>query len=277
MNVSICTISFRNSLQSIEQLAQWTAAQGFAGIEMWGTHARHLMANSQLNGQWLRSHGLIVPMLSDYLPFEKEWSTIYQAAKTLILLAERWETNQIRVFAGNRGSGQVEKGERKQLVTKLREVCVMVSRNGMNVVVEIHPRTLCDTIPSTLQLLAEVNHPALKINFDVLHTWESGADIDQAFIELYPFITHFHLKNVTDRSQLSVFHPERVFQPSDSRKGMTSLFTGCIDYHHFFTQHDFSDCHVSLEWFGHHPFDVLQADNRKLLPYQKKKIYHSFS
>ena len=40
---------------------------------------------------------------------------------------------------------------------------------------ETHPNTLTDTLPSTIELLEEVNHPNLKINLDFLHIWESGA------------------------------------------------------------------------------------------------------
>lgn len=274
MNVSICTISFRHSLQSIEQLAQWSAEQGFDGIELWGVHARNLTANKQLNGEWLQSYGLSVPMISDYLPLHQEWSSIYPALRSLIALAERWETKQVRIFAGDLGSDQINAEERRHLVSQLRHVCKHAAASGLDILVEIHPRTFCDTVPSTLQLLAEVNHPALKVNFDVLHTWESGANISEAFKELRPFIQHLHLKNVINRSYLDVFRPERVFQASASRKGMTSLFTGCIDYDAFFSQHDLSGLHASLEWFGSHPFDVLKDDNRKLRAYRKEKLYH---
>ena len=45
----------------------------------------------------------------------------------------------------------------------------------MYVLLETHPNTLTDTLPSTIELLEEVNHPNLKINLDFLHIWESGA------------------------------------------------------------------------------------------------------
>lgn len=108
----------------------------------------------------------------------------------------------------------------------------------------------------------------------MLHTWESGANINRAFTELRPFIEHLHLKNVQNRSDLDVFLPERVFQASASRKGMTSLFHGAIDYDAFLSDHDLTGLNASLEWFGAHPFEVLQEDNRKLHAYRKEKLYH---
>ncbi|MBM7840719.1 3-dehydroshikimate dehydratase [Alkalihalobacillus xiaoxiensis] len=274
MNVSICTISFRHSLQSIEQLAHWSAEHGFDGIELCGAHARNLHSSPELNGQWLQSYGLSVPLISDYLPLHQEWESIFPPLKSLITLAERWQTNKLRIFAGDLGSQQISSDQRNHLVKQLRRACHYAAEHGRQILVEIHPRTLCDSIPSTLQLFGEVNHPALKINFDVLHTWESGANINRAFTELRPFIEHLHLKNVHNRSDLDVFLPERVFQASASRKGMTSLFHGVIDYDAFLSEHDLTGLNASLEWFGAHPFEVLQEDNRKLRAYRKEKLYH---
>ena len=42
INLSLCTISFRHQLMSIEQVADWARAQQFHGIELWGIHARNL-------------------------------------------------------------------------------------------------------------------------------------------------------------------------------------------------------------------------------------------
>ncbi|RQW20103.1 sugar phosphate isomerase/epimerase [Bacillus sp. C1-1] len=274
VNVSVCTISFRHGLQSIEHIAKWATTHGFDGIELWGTHARHLKPHAHVNGEWLQTHGLTVSMLSDYLPLHEEWTKIQSAANNMLHLADRWNTSKVRVFAGELGSQLIQKEERLHLVNQLREVCKMAMEKNKQILVEIHPRTLCDTVSSTLQLLSEVNHPSLRVNFDVLHAWESGANVDEAFEQLQPFIEHLHLKNVLDRGHLHVFHPENVFHASASRQGMTSLFTGQIDYHQFLSNHDLSSFHASLEWFGHHPFAVLEKDKQKLVAYQKQTLYH---
>ncbi|WDF03158.1 sugar phosphate isomerase/epimerase family protein [Shouchella hunanensis] len=274
MNVSVCTISFRHGLQSIEHIAQWATGQGFDGIELWGNHARHLKPHAHVNGEWLESYGLTVSMLSDYLPLHDERAKNHFAAKNVLQLADRWNALKVRVFAGELGSEMIRKEERLHLVNQLRDVCKMAAEKNKLILVEIHPRTLCDTVSSTLQLLSEVDHPSLRVNFDVLHAWESGANLDEAFVQLQPFVEHLHLKNVVDRGHLHVFHPENVFNASASRQGMTSLFTGQIDYHQFLSNHDFSSFHASLEWFGHHPFAVLKEDKQKLVAYQKQTLYH---
>ena len=42
MKLSICTISFRHHLHSIDQLAHFAKTKGFQGIELWGVHAKNL-------------------------------------------------------------------------------------------------------------------------------------------------------------------------------------------------------------------------------------------
>ena len=39
MKVSLCTITFRHHLLSIEDIANWARCNGFQGIELWGAHA----------------------------------------------------------------------------------------------------------------------------------------------------------------------------------------------------------------------------------------------
>ena len=42
MQLSICTISFRHHLVSLENIAEWARCHDFQGIELWGVHAQGL-------------------------------------------------------------------------------------------------------------------------------------------------------------------------------------------------------------------------------------------
>ena len=77
----------------------------------------------------------------------------------------------------------------------------------MYVLLETHPNTLTDTLPSTIELLEEVNHPNLKINLDFLHIWESGAYPIDSFHRLKPWTLHYHFKNISSADYLHVFEP----------------------------------------------------------------------
>ncbi len=87
MKLSICTISFRHYLHSIDQLADFAKAQGFQGIELWGVHAKNLADDLHYGADWLRSFGLETSMLSDYLPLDAPISELMAETESLSALA----------------------------------------------------------------------------------------------------------------------------------------------------------------------------------------------
>ena len=62
----------------MEEIANWAQQQQFDGIELWGIHAINLTDQPQLNAQWLKTYGLSVSMISDYLPLQ---GSLQQAIK----------------------------------------------------------------------------------------------------------------------------------------------------------------------------------------------------
>ncbi|MDG4657356.1 sugar phosphate isomerase/epimerase [Ectobacillus antri] len=268
MELSVCTISFRHHLQSIEEIAAWASQTGFTGIELWGIHARYLEAYDY-DEHWLKSYHLHTAMLSDYIPFEEEERL--KSVQTLSRLAHRWGANKIRTFAGGKGSQYTHGAERREIVSALRRNCEQLSEHGLSLLIEIHPNTLADTLSSTLQLIEEIDHPALYINYDVLHMWESGVDPVQAYKQLQPAIAHLHLKNISSRQYLHVFEPANVYAASGSRKGMVGLFEGAVDYQDFFSRIK-TPISASLEWFGGDVKRVLQQDVLALQEILYKKL-----
>lgn len=206
MKLSICTISFRHYLHSIDQLADFAKAQGFQGIELWGVHAKNLADDLHYGADWLRSFGLETSMLSDYLPLDAPISEMMAETERLSALAERWGTNKIRTFVGKKGSSDTSKKEREELTFRLELLCDYLESKGQYLLVETHPNTLTDNLPSTMQLLEETNHPRLRVNFDVLHVWESGINPIIAMEQLRPYILHFHFKNIASVHNLMFLH-----------------------------------------------------------------------
>ncbi|MGE7926561.1 sugar phosphate isomerase/epimerase family protein [Lysinibacillus xylanilyticus] len=261
MKLSICTISFRHHLHSIDQLAQFAKTQGFQGIELWGVHAKNLEDELHYGADWLSSYGLETSMLSDYLPLEAPVSVMMAETERLSSLARRWGTNKIRTFVGKKGSSDTSTKEREELIFRLRMLCDYLESKGQYLLVETHPNTLTDNLPSTMQLLEETNHSSLRVNFDVLHIWESGMDPIVAMKQLRPYISHFHFKNIASREQLGVFAPNNVYAAAGSREGMVPLFEGAVDYGEFLAEVDSNmEVDASLEWFGANVKSVLAKD-----------------
>ena len=257
MRIALCTISFRHHLVSIGELARFARGHGFDGIELWGVHARNLGPGD--HAEWLAAYGLRVPMLSDYLPLDASLETLAERTDELARVAGSWGAPRLRTFAGTRPSATAAPEERAHVAQRLRMAAERLADQGLRLVVETHPGTLADTTDSLLDLLAAVDHPNLKVNFDTLHVWEGGDDPLAAHARLSPHIDYYHLKNVRSRADLSVFEPANVYAAAGRREGMTGLFEGALDYAAFLKTLP-PQAEGSLEWFGEACFSVLPTD-----------------
>ncbi len=260
MRLSLCTISFRHHLIGLKDIAFWARDHGFQGIELWGVHALHQPPLALHNAQWMAAQGLSVPMISDYLPLHDQ-ALLQEKTRMLCSLAHTWGAGKIRTFAGKTGSADCDPTARRDVIRALHEACAIVADHGLRLLVETHPGTLADTLNSTMDLIAQVGHPNLAINFDTLHVWEGGDDPLHAHRMLRPFIAHYHLKNVRSRDALNVFAPDNVYNAAGDRAGMVPLFEGAFEYSEFLQElMKDPDCEASLEWFGPEVFDTLRQD-----------------
>ncbi len=270
MKYSVCTISFRHQLISLERIANWAKAHQFDAIELWGVHAKNLRQSSDFTPECLVEKGLSVSMVSDYLPLDGDLDVALESAKSLCTITRSWGAKKLRTFSGNKPSAGMDVAERAACTKRLREYCKIAADYGVYLIVETHPNTLADTLASTLQLIEEVNHPALRINFDVIHVWEMGSDPIFALDQLAPLIEHMHFKNITQRNLLDVFNPGNVYAPAGSREGMTPIFNGEYDFKQFLgylmkeSSVPWQSMDTSLEWFGPDVFTTLDNDRQEL-------------
>lgn len=275
MNLSVCTISFRHQLISIAEIAKWAQRNHFQGIELWGAHAKNLAEEACYDKNWLADYGLKTSMLSDYLPLLAEESVLYHKVQLLARLARHWGARKLRTFAGSQGSEELNEQQRDVLFSRLQRVCDWLAPYGLNLVIETHPKTYADSVTATQALFAGVDRNNMQLNFDVLHVWESGAELIPALEALLPLINHFHFKNISSAEHLSVFSPDNVYAAAGSREGMVPIFDGAVDYAGFIDyleQHPNPRLHqmdASLEWFGNHCKQVLGRD-RYLLQLQQQ-------
>lgn len=269
MKYSLCTISFRHQLISFTDIVQFAYENGFEGIELWGTHAQNLYVQERETTErelnFLKDKNLEITMISDYLDislsadFEKTMGKCEQ----LVMLANWFNTNKIRTFAGQKGSVDFSKQERQEYVKRIHKICDLFAQHDMYVLLETHPNTLTDTLPSTLELLEEVDHPNLKINLDFLHMGVWCDPID-SFHRLRPWIQHYHFKNISSADYLHVFEPNNVYAAAGSRIGMVPLFEGIVNYDDIIREVRDTDYFASLEWFGHNAKDILKEEMKVL-------------
>lgn len=265
IDLALCTISFRHHLISLPEIARWASQNEFQALELWGIHALNLSDQSQFNAQWLAAFNLQVVMISDYLPMDGDERTALQKMRVLCRLAQRWNAKKIRTFAGKTSSAATNGAALANLVRRLRRLCDLAEEYDLQLLMETHPNTYADNTAATWELLHQVQHPALKVNFDVLHIWEAGEDPVESWHCLAPHVAHMHLKNIRQRRNLSIFEPHNVYAAAGSREGMVPLFEGACDYDRFIRQLPDDRRHsASLEWFGGFVKKVLRNDGRLL-------------
>ena len=281
MKYSVCTISFRHQLISLERIANWAKAHQFDAIELWGVHAKNLRQSPDFTLESLVEKGLSVSMVSDYLPLDGDLNVALEGAKSLCTITRSWGAKKLRTFSGNKPSAGMSMAERAACTKRLREYCKIAAGYGVYLIVETHPNTLADTLASTLQLIEDVNHPALRINFDVIHVWEMGSDPIVALDQLAPLIEHMHFKNITQRNLLNVFNPGNVYAPAGTREGMTPIFNGEYDFKQFLdylmkeSAIPWKNMDASLEWFGSDVFTTLDNDRKELAKLESHFIQQS--
>lgn len=257
MRINACSVAFRHLDVTARDLARYVAREGFDGLEIWAPHARALAV------EWRDlPQRAPVPMLAGYLPLGTAGFSRADAAD-LLDLTRTWGAPRLRLFAGGVGRDQAGADQRRAILRDLGTTADMAHDRGLRIAVETHPQTLADSLPATLDLLDALDHPAVGVNFDVLHVWESGADPVSAFAALREHIDHLHLKSVTARDRLSVFHPDNVHDPRGSRDGMCPLLAGAVDYAAFLRVVP-AGMGASLEWFGPKPATTMAADLRAL-------------
>ncbi|EEM96703.1 sugar phosphate isomerase/epimerase [Bacillus thuringiensis] len=271
MKYSLCTISFRHQLISFTDIVQFAYENGFEGIELWGTHAQNLYMQERETTErelnFLKDKNLEITMISDYLDISlsADFEKTIEKSEQLVVLANWFNTNKIRTFAGQKGSEDFSEQERKEYVKRIHKICDVFAQHNMYVLLETHPNTLTDTLPATIELLEEVNHPNLKINLDFLHIWESGADPIDSFHRLKPWTLHYHFKNISSANYLHVFEPNNVYAAAGSRIGMVPLFEGIVNYDEIIQEVRDTNLFASLEWFGHNSKEILKEEIKVLI------------
>ncbi|AFQ25674.1 sugar phosphate isomerase/epimerase [Bacillus thuringiensis] len=271
MKYSLCTISFRHQLISFTDIVQFAYENGFEGIELWGTHAQNLYMQERETTErelnFLKDKNLEITMISDYLDISlsADFEKTIEKSEQLVVLANWFNTNKIRTFAGQKGSEDFSEQERKEYVKRIHKICDVFAQHNMYVLLETHPNTLTDTLPATIELLEEVNHPNLKINLDFLHIWESGADPIDSFHQLKPWTLHYHFKNISSANYLHVFEPNNVYAAAGSRIGMVPLFEGIVNYDEIIQEVRDTNLFASLEWFGHNSKEILKEEMKVLI------------
>lgn len=104
------------------------------------------------------------------------------------------------------GSPHQAEASRQAWLKSIEEVLPLIERHGLELRVEPHPGDFIETTTGALELLAEVNHPALAYLHCLPHSFYLGGSITEQIAQARPALDHIHLAD-TFRPIRTILNP----------------------------------------------------------------------
>lgn len=171
------------------------ADAGFAGVEIWG-RAEHISdpvdwKHVESIAQTIKKCKLQVSMYGSYVSVGNEdWK---QKAEESLRICKIINAPVMRIWAGGKEPHQADEDYWKEMVARQKVFCQMAADAGVILAIEMHGGTLAFTIPGSERFLAEVDHPSLKLNFQV--TDNEPNYLDRAIPTLGAHVVNIHAQN----------------------------------------------------------------------------------
>jgi 3-dehydroshikimate dehydratase len=148
----LCSVTLRSA--PVERVVALAAEAGLGCVE-WGADV-HAPPEGEVDlaavAARTRRAGLAVASYGTY------WrATEDSDGRTLLSAALALGCRRLRIWAGTTGSADASRAERAAVVRRVRALADRAAEHGLELAFEHHGRTLADTVPSTLDLLAAVD------------------------------------------------------------------------------------------------------------------------
>ena len=191
----------------VDEALAHLAGLGFDGVELtvipgYTTELSKLDAveRSRIR-QLLQKHHLMLPAIaahSSLLSNDKETHAANMARlKGAVDLAVEWAQGDIIPAIDTTPGGKPAEWDavRDLLVERTRELVEYAQARNVTIAMEPHVGAVIDTPEKVLQLLALVDSPYLKVNFDISHFNIQGLAIEETVAALAPYTVHTHVKD----------------------------------------------------------------------------------
>jgi inosose dehydratase len=192
---------------AIRQLAQL----GFDGLELtvipgYATELSTLdSATRRRIVSLLKTHRLLLPAIaahSNLLDADPEGHarTMQRLKGAVDLAVDLAPHGMLPVVATTAGGKTAEWAERKALlVERLGDLVAYARARGVVIAIEPHVDSVLDTPARVLEVLALIDSPHLKVNFDISHFDVLGMPIAETVAALAPYSVHTHVKDQRGR------------------------------------------------------------------------------
>jgi sugar phosphate isomerase/epimerase len=209
MKISYCTWGMMTV--DIEQVIPAVAKIGYDAIELavtpnWPTDLATLDATRRKRiRQLLDEYHLGLSAVAGHTSMaetdaDKNAANMQRLRDTLALAAELARPGEPAIVASLAGGAMDAWDANKELIAeRVVQLGDYAAGCGAILAVEPHCGTSFDTPEKALWLMEKVNHPAVRLNFDISHFDIIGVGIDECVPQMVPWSVHTHVKDQRGR------------------------------------------------------------------------------
>jgi sugar phosphate isomerase/epimerase len=205
MRISYCTWGMMNV--DIEEAVPAIAGIGYTGLELAVTprfptdlYSLDAVKRKRIS-QLLDEHNLVLSAVAGHtsmaeLDLAKNAANMQRLRDTIDLAAELRQEGEQPIVASLVGGREDEWEAKKETIAeRVAALGEYAASRGVILGVEPHCGTVFDLPEKVLWLMETVNHPAVRVNFDISHFDIRGIAIDECVPSMAPWSVHTHVKD----------------------------------------------------------------------------------
>lgn len=204
----LCYSTWSMQKPSVDEMLANLSEIGFGSVELtvipgWSTELDTLdRAERQRVRRLLDQYGLALPAIAGHRPLlatdpdehAENWRRLTGAVDLCVDWAGPEGPPALDTTAGGGPSREWDES-RDLLVERLTRLCDYAARRGVTIGIEPHVNDLLETPQRTVELVKLVNHPSLKVTFDISHFNVQGIPIEESVSACAPIACFTHVKD----------------------------------------------------------------------------------
>jgi sugar phosphate isomerase/epimerase len=191
----------------IDEALPAIARIGYSGVELsvaqgWATALYTLgAAERERIRSLLAEHGLVLTSVIRNVSMveedpEKNAANMRSLRDAIDLTAELAQTGEVSVMTSHLGGRARDwEAKRELAIERLLGLADYSAERGVVIAVEIHCGSMLNLPERVVWLFERLNHPSVRVNFDISHMEVMGIGIDKSVPVIAPYSVHTHVKD----------------------------------------------------------------------------------
>jgi inosose dehydratase len=191
----------------IEEVIPTVAGIGYQGLELavtprWPTELYSLDASKRRRiADLLYQHNLVLTGVAGHTSMceddpDKNGANMARLRDSIDLAAELAQEGEPSIMASLVGGKEHEwEGKKELIAERVHQLGEYAASRGVILAVEPHCGTAFDLPERALWLMETLNHPAVRLNFDISHFDIRGISLDECVPQMVPWSVSTHVKD----------------------------------------------------------------------------------